>query len=81
MSCLRRVLCVVVVCCVLVVWDVQLLASYQESLALLGLWLGVSWRYRQWQCCILHNADSMDALLADRPSTFADITVIAPKGL
>ena len=26
----------------LVVWtDVQLLASYQESLALLGLWLGV----------------------------------------
>ena len=41
----------------------------------------VSWRHRQWQCCILHNSDSMDALLADRPSTFADITVIAPEGL
>ena len=39
----------------------------------------VSWRHRQWQCCILHNSDSMDALLADRPSTFADITVIEPK--
>ena len=31
--------------------------------------------------CILHNSDSMDALLADRPSTIADITVIAPEGL
>ena len=41
----------------------------------------VSWRHRQWQCCILYNSDSMDALLADRPSTFADITVIAPEGL
>ena len=41
----------------------------------------VSWRHRQWQCCILHNSDSMDALLADRPSTFADITVIALEGL
>ena len=40
----------------------------------------VSWRHRQWQCCILHNSDSMDVLLADRPSTFADITVIAPEG-
>ena len=37
----------------------------------------VSWRHRQWQCCILHNSDSIDALLA----TFADITVIAPEGL
>ena len=37
----------------------------------------VSWRHRQWQCCILHNSDSMDALLVDRPSTFADITGIA----
>ena len=41
----------------------------------------VSCSHRQWQCCILHNSDSMDALLADRPSTFADITVIAPEGL
>ena len=41
----------------------------------------VSWRHRQRQCCIFHNSDSMDALLADRPSTFADITVIAPEGL
>ena len=41
----------------------------------------VSWRHRQWQCCILHNSDSMDALLADRPSTFADITVIALEEL
>ena len=44
----------------------------------------VSWRHRQWQCCILHNSDSMDALLlvlADRPSTFADITVISLEGL
>ena len=41
----------------------------------------VSWRHRQWQCCILHNYDSMDALLADRPSTFSDITVIVPEGL
>ena len=40
----------------------------------------VSLRHRQWQCCILHNSDSMDALLADRPSPFADITVIAPEG-
>ena len=31
--------------------------------------------------CILHNSDSMDALLAERPSTIADITVIAPEGL
>ena len=55
--------------------DVQLLASYQESLALLGLWLGV----------FLGDIDSgnavsctilivWNALLADRPSTFADIT-------
>ena len=29
----------------------------------------------------LHNSDSMDALLADRPSMFADITVIALEGL
>ena len=36
----------------------------------------VSWRHRQWQCCILHTSDSMDALLADRLSMFADITVI-----
>ena len=41
----------------------------------------VSWKHRQWQCCILHNSDSMDGLLADRPSTFADIIVIAPEGL
>ena len=41
----------------------------------------VSWRHRQWQCCILHNYDSIDALLADIPLTFADITVIAPEGL
>ena len=41
----------------------------------------VSWRHRQWQCCIWHNSDSMDALLADRPSMFVDITVIAPEGL
>ena len=41
----------------------------------------VSWRHRQWQFCILHNSNSMDALLADRSSTFADITVIAPEGL
>ena len=41
----------------------------------------VSWRHRQWQCCILHNSDSMDALLADGPSTFADITVIALERL
>ena len=41
----------------------------------------VSWRHKRWKCCILHNSDSMDALLADRPSTFADITVIAPEGL
>ena len=41
----------------------------------------VSWRHRQWQCCILHNYVSMDALLADIPSTFADISVIAPEGL
>ena len=41
----------------------------------------VSWRHRQWQCCILHNSDSMDVLLADRPSTIADITVIAPEGV
>ena len=41
----------------------------------------VSWRHRRWQCCILHNSDIMDALLADRLSTFADITVIAPEGL
>ena len=33
----------------------------------------VSWRQRQ--CCSLHISDSMDALLAVRPSTFADITV------
>ena len=43
--------------------------------------LCVSWKHGQWQCCILHNSDSMDALLADRPSTFADITVIALEGL
>ena len=41
----------------------------------------VYWRHKQWQCYILLNSDSMDALLADRPSTFADITVIAPEGL
>ena len=39
----------------------------------------VSWRHRQWQCCILHNSDSMDVLSSDRPSTFADITIIAPE--
>ena len=63
--------------------DVKLLASYQESLALLGLWLGVFLGDidMQWQCCIVHNSDNMDALLADRPSTFADIIVIALEGL
>ena len=47
------------------------------------LWLGVfSWRHRQWPMLVSwHNSDSMDALLADRPSTFVDITVIAPEGL
>ena len=39
----------------------------------LALW--VSWRHRQWQCLSLHNSDSMDALLAVRPSMFADITI------
>ena len=41
----------------------------------------VSWRQRQWQCCSLHITDSMDALLAVSPSTFADLTVIATEGL
>ena len=41
----------------------------------------VSWRQRQWQCCSLHTTDSMDTFLAVRPSTFADITVIATEGL
>ena len=41
----------------------------------------VSWRHRQWQCCNLHHSDNMDVLLADRPSTFADITGITPEGL
>ena len=41
----------------------------------------VSWRHRQGQGGILHNSDSMDALLADTPSAFADITAIAPEGL
>ena len=41
----------------------------------------VSWRQRQWQCCSLHITDRMDVLLAVRPSTFADITVIATEGL
>ena len=38
----------------------------------------ISWRQRH--CCSLHITDSMDALLAVRPSTFADITVIATEG-
>ena len=43
----------------------------------LALW--VSWRHRQWQCLSLHNYDSMDALLAVRPSMFADITISASE--
>ena len=45
----------------------------------LALW--VSWRHRQWQCLSLHNYDSMDALLAVRPSMFTDITISASEEL
>ena len=61
--------------------DDQLLVPYQESLALLGLWLGVFLGDKD-------NGndtpgtfiDSMDALLAFRPSTFEYITVSATEG-
>ena len=64
-------------CCV----DVQLLASYQESLAVLNWSLAryVSWRHRPWQCCILHNSDSMVALLADRHSPLPILQSLLPK--
>ena len=65
-----------------VVWTFSyLVASDQESLALLCLWtVCVSWRQRQWQCCSLHSSDSIDVLLAVRPLTLADITVSAIEG-
>ena len=43
----------------------------------LALW--ISWRHRQWQS--MHNFDSMDALLAVRPSMSADITISASEEL
>ena len=64
--------------------DVLLLVPYQECLALLDLCLGgflgdidsiIN------QCLSLHNSDSMDALLAVRPSVFAAITIRASEEL
>ena len=61
-------------CCVVV----QLLASYQKSLSLLGLWITVFLGDK-------NNGNAapctLDALLAVIPSTLADITVSATEGL
>ena len=39
--------------------------------------LCVSWRHIHWQCCSLRKFDSMEALTADKPAMFAEITVSA----
>ena len=70
-----------------IAWSLALLGlCIAWSLALLGLWhclvFGSVCFLETYTVVMLylHNSDSMDALLADRPSTFADITSIAPEG-
>ena len=61
--------------------DVQLLATFQLSLALGDWWIGVFLGDTGNDNTLLHISDSMEALAAVRPSMFADITVRAVERL
>ena len=55
--------------------DVQLLATFQLSLAVGDWWIGVFLGDKGNDNTLLHISDSMEALAAVRPSMFTDITV------
>ena len=61
--------------------DVQLLAPYQDSLALLGLYIGAFLGEDNANAAPCTFLMVIDALLAVRPSTFADITASTTEGI
>ena len=61
--------------------DVQLLPTFQLSLALGDWWIGVFLADTGTDNTLLHISDSIEVLVAVRPSMFADITVRAVERL